>query len=185
MIGNYMENNQVNTGYDWPETRLAREAINRRCSRCHSDPSRLLPKDLADERDVSFWMPSMDDPRLRTSRHIVWNLSRPEKSWMLLAPLAMEKGGLSHCQDPKSGQPEIIFTDTSDPDYQSILALAAKGKEFLDSNKRFDTPGFTPRQEWAREMKRYGILPKNPPIAAICDPYKIEELYWRSFWYRP
>jgi hypothetical protein len=47
---------------------------------------------------VSFWQPSLDDPRLLTSRHIVFNLSRPEKSLMLLAPLAKEAGGWGLCQ---------------------------------------------------------------------------------------
>ncbi len=98
MIGNYAENNQVNTGADWPATKAASKAIKDRCAGCHDKPSRLLPHDLADERGVSFWQPSLDDPRLLTSRHIVFNLTRPEQSLMLLAPLAKEAGGWGLCQ---------------------------------------------------------------------------------------
>ncbi|MDA1273987.1 MAG: hypothetical protein O2960_08035 [Verrucomicrobia bacterium] len=104
MIGNYAENIQVNTGADWPATQAAAKVIQDRCAGCHAEPSRLLPVNLADERGVSFWQPSLDDPRLLTSRHIVFNLSRPEKSLMLLAPLAKEAGGWGLCQStPERG----------------------------------------------------------------------------------
>ena len=97
MIGNYAENNQVNTDTDWPTTKAGAEVIQRRCAACHDKPARLLPRSLADERGVSFWQPNLDDPRLLTSRHIVFNLSRPEKSLVLLAPLAKEAGGWGLC----------------------------------------------------------------------------------------
>ncbi len=185
MIGNYIENNQVNTGFDWPETRAATEVITRRCMSCHNDPAHILPKDLADERDVSFWMPDINDPRLRTSRHIVWNLSRPEKSLMLLAPLAREQGGFARCRDPKSGEQVSIFAGAQDPDYQRLLALARRGHTYLEENKRFDMPGFTPKPEWVREMKRYGILSAGATPETVCNPYAVEQDYWRSLWYRP
>jgi hypothetical protein len=185
MIGNYIENSQVNTGAEWPETRAAADAIGRRCSACHNEPSRLLPKDLADEREVSFWMPAMGDPRLNSSRHIVWNLSRPEKSLMLLAPLGENAGGLGWCRDPKSTNRITVLADDSDPDYQKLLALAARGQRFLAENKRFDMPGFAPKPEWVREMKRYGILPECTAAGEICNPYKVEQLYWQSLWHKP
>ncbi|MGZ8899219.1 MAG: HzsA-related protein [Limisphaerales bacterium] len=185
MIGNYIENAQVNTGAEWPETHAATDAINRRCLACHNEPSRLLPKDLADEREVSFWMPGMDDPRLNSSRHIVWNLSIPEKSLMLLAPLATSAGGFGWCRELKSTNQVTVFSSESDPDYQKLYALAARGQNFLAENKRFDVSGFTPKPEWVREMKRYGIIPEYATAGEICDPYKIEQLYWRSLWYQP
>ena len=104
MIGNYAENHQVNTGTDWTATKAFAKVIQERCVGCHGNPTRLLPQSLADERGVSFWQPSLDDPRLLTSRHIVFNLSRPEKSLMLLAPLAREAGGWGFCQPtPEQG----------------------------------------------------------------------------------
>ena len=181
MIGNYAENNQVHTGADWPATKVAAKVIQERCSSCHDKPARLLPHNLADERGVSFWQPSLDDPRLLTSRHIVFNLSRPEKSLMLLAPLAKEAGGWDLCK--KSGA--AVFASTTDPGYQAIRAMLVAGQEFLDRNKRFDMAGFVPRTDWFREMKRYGMVPQCVRPEEATDVYAIEQDYWRSLWHQP
>ena len=34
-------------------------------------------------------------------------------------------------------------------------------------------------------MQRFGILPKDLPPDAPVDPYKTDQAYWRSVWYRP
>ena len=139
---------------------------------CYEDPSRRLPLNLADERGVSFWQPSLDDPRLLTSRHIVFNLSRPEKSVLLLAPLAKEAGGWELCRDPKNGSSAKVFANRSDADYQALLAMVTAGTDFLAEHKRFDMPGFVPRADWVRELKRYGVLPDevNPATSATFTP---------------
>jgi cytochrome c553 len=186
MIGNYAENNQVNAGQDWPATKAAADVIKQRCAGCHNKPERLLPVSLADERGVSFWQPSMDDPRLLTSRHIVFNLSRPEKSILLLAPLAKSAGGWELCRDPQTTQGATVFADTADSGYQKLLALCVAGKEFLaQSNPRFDMPNFRPRPDWVREMKRYGILAAGTISEAGADIYATERRYWESLWYQP
>ncbi len=185
MIGNYIENNQINTGADWPETSAVADVVKRRCAGCHNDPARVLPQSLADERGLSFWMPSMDDPRLNTSRHIVWNLSRPEKSMMLLAPLVSGAGGWGVCRDVKTKAPVRVFESTGDADYQKLLALVARGKATLDADKRFDMAGFKPRAEWVREMRRYGILPASATRDSGLNVYSVERAYWESLWYRP
>lgn len=185
MIGNYAENRQVNTGMEWRATRTATRVIERRCASCHQEPSRLLPLNLADERGVSFWQPSLDDPRLKTSRHIVFNLTRPEKSLMLLAPLSEKAGGWGLCRDDRTGEPVEVFTDSSDPGYQSILALCVAGKEFLNRNKRSDMPDFAPRADWVREMIRYGVLSENISAEQPMDVYAVEQLYWKSLWHQP
>jgi hypothetical protein len=183
MIGNYAENKQVNTGADWPETKAAAEVIQKRCASCHDKPSRLLPQGLADERGVSFWQPSLDDPRLLTSRHIVFNLSRPEKSLLLLAPLAKEAGGWGLCRELQSRAPAKVFTATNDSDYQKLLALCVAGKSFLEKeNPRFDMTHFKPRADWMREMQRYGVLPAS---CESLDVYAAEQKYWESLWYAP
>ena len=48
---------------------------------------------------------------------------------------------------------------------------------------RFDMPGFQPRYEYLREMKRYGVLSadfdlKNPPKV---DAYDLDHRYWQLF----
>jgi hypothetical protein len=186
MIGNYAENVKINTGHEWPVTQAAKEVIQNRCVSCHNVPARTLPQSLADERGVSFWQPSMDDPRLLTSRHIVFNLSRPEKSLMLLAPLAASAGGWGLCVDSNTVERAAIFADANDPGYQAILALCVEGKEFLtERNKRFDMPDFRPRIDWVREMKRYGILPDDADPTAPIDFYATEQKYWESLWHKP
>jgi Hydrazine synthase alpha subunit middle domain len=185
MIGNYAENRQINTGQDWPATRAAAQVLQTRCANCHDRPNRLLPLSLADERGVSFWQPSLDDPRLNTSRHIVFNLSRPEKSLILLAPLAEEAGGWGLCRDPKTRERARVFSDQNDPGYQCLRALCIAGQRFLEKETRFDQPGFKPRVDWVREMKRYGILPEGAGPEDVTDVYAVERRYWESLWYRP
>jgi hypothetical protein len=186
MIGNYAENQQINTDTDWPTTQAAAAVIQQRCAGCHDKPARLLPQSLADERGVSFWQPSLDDPRLLTSRHIVFNLSRPEKSLLVLAPLAESAGGWGLCHDLRTGQPAAVFADKNDPGYRKLLAMVQAGKDFLaQQNPRFDMSHFRPRVDWVREMKRYEILPANYKTTAPIDVYATERKYWESLWYRP
>jgi cytochrome c553 len=186
MVGNYAENQEIHTGADWPATRAAAEVIEKRCAACHAEPARLLPLSLADERGVSFWEPSLDDPRLLTSRHIVFNLSRPAQSLLLLAPLAESVGGWGLCRDPKTRERQTVFADTADPGYQALLALCVAGKDALaQDTRRFDMPGFRPRADWVREMKRYSILPADLDPAVPINCYAVERKYWESLWYKP
>jgi hypothetical protein len=185
MIGAYAENQEVNTDWEWPATKAAAEVIDRRCAGCHDNPARLLPRALSDERGVSFWQPSLNDPRLTTSRHIVFNLSRPDKSLLLLASLAESAGGWGLCRDPKTSQKVTVFANPQDSDYQKLLALCRAGQEHLDRIKRFDMADFHPRADWVREMKRYGILPAGTRLEDPIDIYATERRYWESLWYRP
>jgi hypothetical protein len=184
MIGAYAENRPSQTDWEWPTTKSGAQVLAKRCAGCHDDPSRLLPKSLSDERGVSFWQPSMKDPRLNTSRHIVFNLTHPEQSLLLLAPLAESAGGWGLCRDPKSREKVTIFSDTLDPDYVTLKALCTTGKDRLDQIKRFDMAGFRPRKDWVREMKRYGILDGDFEPNASVDVYAVEKKYWQSLWYR-
>lgn len=183
MIGNYSENSQINTGAEWPATQAGSKVLWERCGKCHDKPTRQLPHTLADEGGVSFWQPSLDDPRLLTSRHIVFNLSRPEKSLILLAPLAKEAGGWGLCRVPEGTKGGAVFASTEDPGYRAILGMVAAGKQYLDrESTRFDSPAFRPRKDWVREMKRYGILPETVKPEEVTDVYAIEQDYWKSLW---
>ena len=51
--------------------------------------------------------------------------------------------------------------------------------------KRFDMPDFRPRQSYVREMKRYGVVPKNLAADTEIDVYATDQAYWRSLWHRP
>jgi hypothetical protein len=182
-IGGYFQNQQTNTDFDWPTTKAGAEVIGRRCASCHKGND-LLPTSLSDERGLSFWRFSMDDPRLKLSRHSVFNLTRPDKSLLLLAPLASRSGGLELCRNPR-GERAAVFSTPDDPDYRTLLAMAAAGREKLAVLKRFDMPGFLPRPEYLREMRHYGTLPVNHADDAPVDPYLLDQAYWRSLWYQP
>lgn len=102
---------------------------------------------------------------------------------MLLAPLAREAGGYQLCQKP--GDPAPVFPNTSDPAYQTLLAMISQGKKHLETMPRFDMPQFKPRPAYVREMKRFGILPANTPSDTAINPYTTDRKYWESLWHTP
>ncbi len=55
------------------------------------------------------------------------------------------------------------------------------GQRQLDQIKRFDMPGFTPPIPYIREMKRYGVLPKDQDAAVPFDCAAADRAYWHSF----
>ena len=184
MIGGYQENKQVGTDHDWPSTRAAREMIQARCAACHTGKGAPpLPRSLSDECGTSFWQPKIPDQSLVTSRHLVFNLSRPEKSVMLLAPLARAAGGYQLCH--QANDPAPVFPDKADPGYQAILAMISAGKQHLESITRFDMKDFKPHPAYIREMKRYGILRAALPPNTTVDPYQTDRRYWQSLWHQP
>ncbi len=143
-----------------------RAVLDRRCGSCHKR-----------------------GPKFRVHPDLVANLTRPEKSIVLLAPLAKKAGGLGLCchkanrgEKPK---PADVFASRRDSDYQKLLAGITRAKADLDRRKRFDMPGFRPNEHYIREMQRYGTLPADLAAADPIDPYATDEKYWRSFWYRP
>ncbi|HUT35474.1 MAG TPA: discoidin domain-containing protein [Planctomycetota bacterium] len=181
-IGGYWTNGLINTDSNWPTTKAGAQVIQRRCAACHTGHS-VLPKAMCDERGISFWRFDLADPRLKLSRHIVFNLTRPERSLLLLAPLAKAAGGLELCRD-KQDKPAVVFADTADPDHRALLAMVEAGKHNLETIGRFDMPGFRPPPQYLREMKRYGILPPDLSPEAKIDVYETDRKYWESLHYR-
>jgi hypothetical protein len=188
MIGGFPRSKLDTTDRAWPSSVAAAEAIRRRCDACH-DASMPLPKYLSDNLGLVLSNPDFSDVRIRFSRHLMFNLSRPEKSLILLGPLARQAGGSGLCRHRgQHGAPDaetVVFADTSDVDYQRILALCRAGERHLETTKRFDMPGFRPTNSYIREMKRYGILPASLAENAIIDVYATDRAYWRSFWWSP
>ncbi|MDP6723019.1 MAG: hypothetical protein QGF59_30425, partial [Pirellulaceae bacterium] len=180
----------------WPSTNPAREAMTRRCASCHGN---AMPKHVTDRVSVPWGdMLSWTRPLSRYSRHRIFNLSRPEKSLALLAPLAREAGGhaqgkakVNRIREDRTKVPKpivhpVIFTSTSDPDYQKILVHLNAARQKLNEIKRFDMPGFKPNEHYVREMKRYGVLPATFDLSK--DPinvYETDKRYWQSMWHQP
>jgi hypothetical protein len=188
MIGGFPKSVLETSDRQWPSSIAAAEAIQRRCTRCHDD-SLPMPRYLSDDLELILSNPDMNDVRIRLSRHLMFNLSRPEKSLILLAPMATDAGGYGLCRQRDEnglfGESVSVFADANDSDYQKILALCREGKQRLEEIKRFDMPGFRPTPGYVREMQRYGILPKGLPEDAPIDAYATDHAYWRSLWWRP
>jgi hypothetical protein len=186
MIGGFPKSKLDTSTRRWPTSIAAADSIQRRCTGCH-EATLPLPKYLSDNLGLVLSNPDFSDVRVRFSRHLFFNLSRPEKSLMLLAPLARDAGGLGLCrrrdQTAEANAAAAVFADTSDADYQRILALCRHGKRHLETIKRFDMPGFRPTASYIREMKRYGILPDSIANDAIIDVYATDRAYWRSHWW--
>ena len=177
MIGGYAQNRLDRSDTEWPSMKAAMEALGRRCGECHKG-NMALPLSPSDNVGSPPWVDLRpDDPRRRFSRHLLYNLTRPEKSLILLAALSKNAGGYERCG-------RTVFSDTADADHQKILLAIRETKKRLDAIKRFDMPGFRPRPQYVREMKRYGILTADLPEDAEIDCYAVEQAYWKSLWYR-
>jgi len=190
MLGHYSGSTGGLTRQDvrWPSIQAARGVVKRRCSKCHSKRT-ALPDSPSDNRGMVGWTERAElvrggnYPILRFNRHILYNLSRPTKSLLLLAPLAPEGGGYGMIRK-KGDKKEIVsvFKNTSDPDYKVLLQAVRDSKAFLDKITRFDMPSFRPRPEYIREMKRYGL---PIPESGKTDVYRMDRVYWDSLLYRP
>ncbi len=181
MIGAYREDVLDRSDTNWPAIKAAQAVLQRRCQTCHTGPKRL-PNSPSDDLGMPPWESRFTDSRIRYSRHILYNLTRPEQSLLLLAPLAKESGGYGICGAEKAR--ENVFSETADPDYQALLASVREAKNALDQMKRFDMPGFHPGPEYIRELKRFGILPANFSPDGFIDYYATDREYWRSHWHR-
>lgn len=174
-VGGYYRNRLDRQDLQWESTKAAQSVFQRRCDECHTD-QRKLPKSVSDENGEPPWVDLRPNDIRRTySRQLLYNLSRPEKSLILLAPLAKDAGGLELC-------PEVTFRSTKDADYQTLLEMTQDGQRFLEKIKRFDMPGFLPRVEYLHEMKRYGVLPADTPEDKPIDCYELDQAYWRALW---
>ena len=184
MIGGYEENQIDQSDRDWPEMKSAMVVLTSRCVRCHAD-NLALPASPTDNMGMPPWAINYASPRLRFSRHILYNLSRPEDSLLLLAPLDRDAGGWGLC-GAKTNVTNLraghVFKTDEDPDYRCLLAAIERTKEELVRIGRFDMPDFRPRRGYIREMRRYGILQdEDGPI----NPYTLDRAYWESLWWRP
>lgn len=161
-----------------PEVKIGKPLgaiVQKRCFACHGSAADLGKRHAKG--------------RVNLPKHCwnLYNLSRPEKSMILLAGMPKEAGGYGWCKD-KAGKPVAVFRDANDSDYQTILKAiqAARARQEKDRACRPDLPGFRPNANYVRWMRRWGILPDtfNPDKAPL-DVYAIDQRYWRSLWHQP
>lgn len=180
----------------WPSTVKAKDAMTRRCAGCHEGN---MPMFITDRKiKLRYYdFEGFQRPTFRTSRHNIFNLSNPERSLALMAPLSKEAGGyamgkpaepatfaIQLAEKPQEFVHPVVFESKDDPDYQAVLKHIEAGKNRLNTIKRFDMPGFQPRYEYLREMKRYGVLEpsfdlKNPRKV---DAYQLDSKYFNLFY---
>jgi hypothetical protein len=159
----------------------ARNIVKRRCNSCHTDAMKL-PDSPSDEMGLNRSASLSEEPRMKFARHIIYNLTRPDQSLFLLAPLAKEAGGYGICRDSSGKE---VFQNIVNSDYLTLLSMVRFTAKRLHEIKRFDIPGFKPHPAYIREMQRFGILPKNLASDAAIDVYKTDQAYWKSLWYQP
>jgi hypothetical protein len=199
-IGDYAEGLD-RSDLNWESVAAARETLQARCAGCHRGDM-ALPDSPSDNRGLTPWSEGpMNDlakgesqrynPVFRFNRHLLYNLTRPEQSLLLLAPLSREAGGYGICGKGKRGEDGAgtgydAISNVTDPAYQTLLRALVDAKEHLSRIKRFDMPGFQPRPEYVREMRRYGLLPPETSAAdQPIDVYALERRYWEAQWWRP
>ncbi len=122
-----------------------------------------------------------------------FNLSEPENSLALLAPLAKQAGGLGICKQREAkqtqrgepGEPAVVFQNTSDPDYQKLLTDLREAAAKAADTVYHDEPGFVPKWEYTDEMIRFGILPPGTDLKKPVDIFQADRAYWQSLWWQP
>ena len=84
------------------------------------------------------------------------NLTHPEWSQMLTAPLARKAGGMQLCKAADGGP---VFKDASDEDYQLMLKALRRGRDTLLADPRVDMP-----EELVRKPKPADVPPSVPAM---------------------
>jgi hypothetical protein len=192
---------------EWPSVKAAKDVLECRCDVCHTDqmklprhagdtlgfrlhhmvygkgtprfwtPPWIEPYDSTLRIGSLEWMKAYADSRLQFSRHILYDLSRPDKSLQLLAPLSKEAGGYGICGS--------VFESTNDRDFQTLLTAICDFKLYLETIGRFNMPGFRPTPEYIREMQRFGILTADYRPGDPIDVYDTDRRYWQAMWHQP
>lgn len=174
----------------WQELTENLPLLQRRCGQCHavgqstSETGRAFPfnpnsarNKRGVKRDIGIHERVVlpDDPMTKYSGHILVNMTHPQDSPLILAPLSKSAGGWGCCGE--------VFADQSDPDYQRILKSLEEGKKQADQRPRYGTPGFRPNRQYIREMKKYGVLaPDFDPDQSPIDIFAADQAYWRTYW---
>jgi hypothetical protein len=177
MLGGYAVNMLDRQDLEWEETKTMQKALQENCGSCHTKETQL-PLSVSDEIRHTWWVYPNDpnDSRRKYSRHLFFDLTKPEQSALLLAPMAKSDGGYESCGK--------AVLKKGDENYHKILAGIERAKLQLDTVKRFDMPDFQPRQEYLREMKKFGILPPEQEPATTVNCYELDHKYWQSLWYK-
>jgi hypothetical protein len=143
------------------------DILQRRCDSCHTPrkrPRNYLKRGQLDDENV--------------------NLSNPEMSKLLLAPLAKQAGGLGLCRNKDTQQRGEggVFADKTDADYLALRAEIEKMRDTCYPGGFHWKPGFRSNPIYIREMKRYGVLPADFDPRTPIDPWGLDQQYYEQFY---
>jgi cytochrome c5 len=102
-------------------------ALGNRCQTCHPGGFRIDPA------VAPCQVPELPETLVAP----ILNLTHPEQSRILTAPLAQSAGGLQQCA-------QAVFADRNDPAYRAALHVIQGWHEELVARPREDMPGFVP-----------------------------------------
>ena len=163
--------------------------LQKRCYSCHNPEGKGPQNRLVEPYDWEQRRKLMDHPTGQherivlkddPARHFSWevllNATRPEKSAVLLAPLAKDAGGWGACPD--------VFASQDDPDYKTMLTALTNWQAEWQKSCAFGSPAFQVNSQYIREMVRFGILPQDTRAEDV-NPYEVDRRYWEMFRYEP
>jgi hypothetical protein len=161
--------------------------LNKNCSQCHGSGKKAAPlplfvsdqerREFRKKLNIAPYERIVREDDYRFSPHILLNMTRPEKSLLLLGPLSKDDGGWGSC--------EYNFEGTNDQNYRSLLDAIWRNKKRVDKKPRYGTPGFKPNVQYIREMKKYGVLsPEFDFNREHIDVFETDQKYWKIFWCR-
>ncbi len=114
-----------------------------------------------------------------------FNVSRPEKSLLLMAPLAKSAGGLGLCRPKKEKEQRedfAVIESKDDPAWKLLEQVVTEAVQEHGGPRWFEEE-FAPRDFYVREMKRFEVLPEDyDPDTEDFDPYQIDAAYFRKLY---
>lgn len=148
----------------------ARKVITERCDSCHMHkPDRKNGKQGWLNRSIA-----------ETGHR--FNVSHPEKSLLLLAPLSKQAGGLDICKAVEGAKATApVFTSKDDPDYKVLQDFAKLISEQYQAPTFFEE-GYVPPIWFTRQMIDFGMLPATHDYDQPYDIYKADADYFRMIY---
>ncbi|MDA3926020.1 MAG: hypothetical protein PF904_15085 [Kiritimatiellae bacterium] len=160
------------------------EIVKRRCVSCHKSEKNIGKRRWEQEDDK--WTDSKPPEWLNNPLYCfnLYNLSCPEKSMILKAPMVKSSGGYGWCKGA-DGKSIGVFKDSNDPDYQTLLKAISAAKVRMEVHSRPGLPNYKPGEYYVRWIRRFGALPADFDLTKDpIDVYKCDQRYWETFWYQ-
>ena len=184
-VGEYGKDTAFNF-FDKPYLPEPMESVaKRRCYSCHENMYKL-GRLRREQRDCNKWTNGAPPEFLNNPNYslTLYNLTDPDDSIFLRAPLDKSAGGYGWCKD-KNGNPVSVFKDKSDPDYQLVRNEIVNTMERQKKYGRIEMPNYQPKPYYTHWMKRFGVLPKGYKDGDKVNFYDLDESYWKTFWWPP